>query len=86
MFESVVSFAKCCFTCLLIVFLSVGSTKNSTTHNLSMLQTFRTIWTSEGVRGLYRGIFPNFLKVAPAVSIAYVVYEQLKVILGVPTV
>uniref|UniRef100_A0A673NL97 Calcium-binding mitochondrial carrier protein SCaMC-3-like n=1 Tax=Sinocyclocheilus rhinocerous TaxID=307959 RepID=A0A673NL97_9TELE len=35
------------------------------------------------VPGLYRGIAPNFLKVIPAVSISYVVYEHMKKALGV---
>ncbi|KAF2145413.1 uncharacterized protein K452DRAFT_324418 [Aplosporella prunicola CBS 121167] len=32
----------------------------------------------EGVRGLFKGLTPNLLKVVPAVSITYVVYEQAK--------
>lgn len=32
----------------------------------------------EGVRGLYKGITPNLLKVVPAVSITYMVYENAK--------
>ena len=51
-----------------------------------MMATFRSILKEEGPRGLYRGILPNFLKVIPAVSIGYVVYEKLKLILGVTTV
>lgn len=49
----------------------------------TMLGTFRVILANEGVRGLYRGITPNFMKVAPAVSISYVVYERVRKILGV---
>jgi solute carrier family 25 phosphate transporter 23/24/25/41 len=41
------------------------------------------IWQADGVRGLYRGIVPNFMKVIPAVSISYVVYEKLRTALGV---
>ncbi|XP_046845149.1 calcium-binding mitochondrial carrier protein SCaMC-2-like [Xenia sp. Carnegie-2017] len=41
------------------------------------------IWQADGIRGLYRGIVPNFMKVIPAVSISYVVYEKLRTILGV---
>ena len=37
---------------------------------------------SEGIRGLFRGITPNLLKVAPAVSISYIVYENSKRIMG----
>nr|XP_058919268.1 mitochondrial adenyl nucleotide antiporter SLC25A23 isoform X1 [Kogia breviceps] len=50
---------------------------------LSMLGLLRHILSQEGVRGLYRGIAPNFMKVIPAVSISYVVYENMKQALGV---
>ncbi|XP_049416206.1 calcium-binding mitochondrial carrier protein SCaMC-3-like isoform X2 [Epinephelus fuscoguttatus] len=50
---------------------------------LSMLGQFKYIISHEGVPGLYRGITPNFLKVIPAVSISYVVYEHMKKVLGV---
>lgn len=53
---------------------------------LGMVATFKEIVQEEGPRGLYRGLLPNFLKVIPAVSIGYVVYEQLKLLLGVDTV
>jgi solute carrier family 25 phosphate transporter 23/24/25/41 len=36
---------------------------------------------NEGVRGLFKGITPNLLKVVPAVSITYVVYENAKKVL-----
>ncbi|KAM6219403.1 mitochondrial adenyl nucleotide antiporter SLC25A23 [Rhynchocyon petersi] len=49
----------------------------------SMLGLLRHILSQEGVRGLYRGIAPNFMKVIPAVSISYVVYENMKQALGV---
>lgn len=42
----------------------------------------RYILTNEGFFGLYRGIAPNFLKVAPAVGISYVVYEAIRKQLG----
>ncbi|CAL5873364.1 uncharacterized protein PFLUO_LOCUS7636 [Penicillium psychrofluorescens] len=41
----------------------------------------RTLQT-EGARGFYKGLTPNLLKVAPAVSISYVVYENSKRMLG----
>ncbi|XP_057673910.1 calcium-binding mitochondrial carrier protein SCaMC-3b isoform X2 [Corythoichthys intestinalis] len=57
----------------------------STEYNpkLTMVGQFRYILSNEGVSGLYRGIAPNFLKVIPAVSISYVVYEHMKKFLGV---
>ena len=48
-----------------------------------MRGTFREIVQREGLRGLYRGITPNFIKVIPAVSISYVVYEYASRSLGV---
>uniref|UniRef100_A0A672ZXX1 Solute carrier family 25 member 23b n=1 Tax=Sphaeramia orbicularis TaxID=375764 RepID=A0A672ZXX1_9TELE len=50
---------------------------------LTMVGQFKYIISHEGVPGLYRGITPNFLKVIPAVSISYVVYEHMKKVLGV---
>lgn len=50
---------------------------------MSMVGTFRRIIETEGIRGLYRGITPNFIKVLPAVSISYVVYEYSSHALGV---
>lgn len=44
---------------------------------------FKHILRNDGPKGLYRGIAPNFLKVAPAVSISYVVYEQMRTALGI---
>ena len=49
------------------------------THAIGL---FRHIWRTEGVRGLYRGLLPNFCKVAPAVSISYYVYERVRTRLG----
>ncbi|CAH1101508.1 unnamed protein product [Psylliodes chrysocephalus] len=49
----------------------------------TMTGVFRTIMEKEGVFGLYRGITPNFIKVMPAVSISYVVYEYSSRLLGV---
>ncbi|XP_045541969.1 calcium-binding mitochondrial carrier protein SCaMC-2 isoform X2 [Papilio machaon] len=49
----------------------------------TMRGVFRDIVQREGVVGLYRGITPNFIKVIPAVSISYVVYEYASRSLGV---
>ncbi|XP_052460958.1 calcium-binding mitochondrial carrier protein SCaMC-2-A [Carassius gibelio] len=50
---------------------------------VSMTGLFKQIMKTEGPTGLYRGLTPNFLKVIPAVSISYVVYENIKSTLGV---
>jgi solute carrier family 25 phosphate transporter 23/24/25/41 len=36
----------------------------------------------EGWRGLFKGLTPNLLKVVPAVSITYVVYDKSKKVIG----
>jgi len=53
------------------------------THAIGL---FRYILRTEGPFGLYRGIVPNFCKVAPAVSISYYVYERTRQHLGVEMV
>lgn len=53
------------------------------THAIGL---FKYILRTEGPRGLYRGIVPNFCKVAPAVSISYYVYERTRHSLGIEMV
>ena len=36
----------------------------------------------EGPRALFKGVTPNLLKVAPSVSISYIVYENAKQLMG----
>uniref|UniRef100_A0A1I7SLT4 Calcium-binding mitochondrial carrier protein SCaMC-2 n=1 Tax=Bursaphelenchus xylophilus TaxID=6326 RepID=A0A1I7SLT4_BURXY len=48
----------------------------------TMMGQVRYIMKNEGPAGLYRGITPNFMKVIPAVSISYVVYETVRKQLG----
>ncbi|TWW58262.1 Calcium-binding mitochondrial carrier protein SCaMC-1 [Takifugu flavidus] len=50
---------------------------------MSMSQIAKMILEKEGFFGLYRGILPNFMKVIPAVSISYVVYENMRYSLGI---
>lgn len=49
----------------------------------SMTSLMKKIVAKDGFFGLYRGILPNFMKVIPAVSISYVVYEYMKTGLGI---
>ncbi|XP_073975157.1 putative calcium-binding mitochondrial carrier F55A11.4 isoform X3 [Rhodnius prolixus] len=49
----------------------------------SMTSVFKRVIETEGIIGLYRGILPNCLKVVPAVSITYVVYEKGSISLGI---
>ncbi len=55
----------------------------STNKDYTMTSVFKNIIKNEGVPGLYRGITMNFVKVLPAVSISYVVYEFASNKLGV---
>ncbi|XP_064416065.1 mitochondrial adenyl nucleotide antiporter SLC25A24 isoform X2 [Latimeria chalumnae] len=50
---------------------------------LNMVSLLKKIIEKEGFFGLYRGIAPNFMKVIPAVSISYIVYEYMKTALGI---
>ncbi|KAK9463485.1 mitochondrial carrier domain-containing protein [Lipomyces oligophaga] len=47
-----------------------------------MIDVFSKTVQHEGYLGMFRGLVPNLLKVAPAVSISYVVYENCKSLLG----
>ncbi|KAH7414124.1 calcium dependent mitochondrial carrier protein-like protein [Phaeosphaeria sp. MPI-PUGE-AT-0046c] len=42
----------------------------------------RQTMKGEGVRGLFKGLTPNLLKVVPAVSITYVVYDKSKKVMN----
>ena len=52
-------------------------------EQVNMTKLVKKIVEKEGMLGLYRGILPNFMKVIPAVSISYVVYEYMKSGLGI---
>lgn len=41
-----------------------------------LVDCFAGIVRRDGVRGLYRGIWPNYLKVAPSISIQFVIFES----------
>ena len=38
----------------------------------------------EGVRGLYKGLVPNLIKLAPAAGIGWYLFEETKLWLGLP--
>lgn len=73
------------FTNFFFIFFLLVIAANTTLniHEHSMVGTFKKIIRTEGPAGLYRGITPNFIKVLPAVSISYVVYEYTSRALGV---
>lgn len=43
---------------------------------------FQKTVAREGIPGLFKGLVPNLAKVAPAVSISYFMYENLKNLMG----
>lgn len=45
---------------------------------MSMSDVFMKTYQHEGLRGFYKGLFPNLLKVVPSASITYMVYESMK--------
>lgn len=58
-----------------------GTVLHPATYN-SIGDVARKTLETEGPRGFYKGLTPNLMKVAPAVSISYVVYENAKRMLG----
>ncbi|KAL3021235.1 hypothetical protein AAZX31_05G186100 [Glycine max] len=51
---------------------------NSTSAYKGMSDVFWKTLKDEGFRGFYKGLIPNLLKVVPAASITYMVYESMK--------
>ncbi|RKP11551.1 mitochondrial carrier domain-containing protein [Piptocephalis cylindrospora] len=45
-------------------------------------EAIRSMVASEGIRGLYRGMIPNYLKVSPAIGVSFMTYEWCKNILS----
>lgn len=63
--------------------LSLSTASLDASVQTSMTGLIKKILAKDGFLGLYRGILPNFMKVIPAVSISYVVYEYMKTGLGI---
>lgn len=47
-------------------------------HYQGSWNAMKTIYRTEGIAALYRGLSINFWKVTPAVSISFTVYEHMK--------
>ncbi|TGZ77404.1 mitochondrial carrier [Ascodesmis nigricans] len=58
-----------------------GTIQHPQTYTGMVDVTMRTLNT-EGFLGLWRGLTPNLMKVLPAVSISYLVYENSKAVMG----
>lgn len=48
----------------------------------STMNCLRTVYVTEGISGLYRGVGVNLLKVAPSIGVTFVTYEITKAIVG----
>ena len=55
--------------------------KSQVFNYTSTADAVTTILRVEGVQGLYKGLVPNLLKVAPSMAIAFVTYEHVKAVL-----
>jgi len=53
-------------------------------HYKGIVDAFIRIYKEEGVIGFYRGLIPNFIKVVPAISVSFYVYELMKQFLKIP--
>lgn len=55
-----------------------GAAGNAPVYKSGVMGTFVHIRRTEGWRGLYRGILPEYLKVVPSVGIVFMTYEFMK--------
>ena len=58
-----------------------GAGGRARVYNTGLLGTFGHIIRTEGLKGLYRGILPEYYKVVPGVGIIFMTYEILKTVL-----
>ncbi|RAL52357.1 unnamed protein product [Cuscuta campestris] len=55
-----------------------GAGGRARVYNTGLVGAFRHIVRTEGFRGFYRGIMPEYYKVVPGVGIVFMTYEALK--------
>ena len=48
------------------------------TSPTSLNGVVREIYATDGMRGFYRGLAPNFMKAVPSVAISYLIFEKSK--------
>ncbi|XP_062216098.1 uncharacterized protein LOC133916440 [Phragmites australis] len=58
-----------------------GAAGRARVYQTGLYGTFGHIVRTEGFRGMYRGILPEYCKVVPGVGIVFMTYEMLKAIL-----
>ncbi|XVE99656.1 hypothetical protein REPUB_Repub03eG0218400 [Reevesia pubescens] len=59
-----------------------GAGGRARVYTTVLFGTFKHIFQTEGFRGLYRGILPEYYKVVPGVVICFMTYETLKMLLA----
>ncbi|KAL9421561.1 hypothetical protein AB3S75_033938 [Citrus x aurantiifolia] len=59
-----------------------GAGGRARVYTTGLFGTFQYIFRTEGFRGLYRGILPEYYKVVPGVGICFMTYETLKMLLA----
>lgn len=59
-----------------------GAGGRARVYKTGLFGTFRHIVRAEGLRGLYRGILPEYYKVVPSIGIVFMTYEKMKQILS----
>ncbi|EXC19375.1 Mitochondrial substrate carrier family protein B [Morus notabilis] len=59
-----------------------GAGGRARVYTTGLFGTFKHIFRTEGLRGLYRGILPEYYKVVPGVGICFMTYETLKLLLA----
>ncbi|KAL8508991.1 hypothetical protein ACS0TY_016252 [Phlomoides rotata] len=59
-----------------------GAGGRARVYNTGLFGTFGHILRTESLRGLYRGIMPEYYKVVPSVGIVFMTYETLKKLLS----
>ncbi|XP_002992848.2 mitochondrial substrate carrier family protein V [Selaginella moellendorffii] len=58
-----------------------GAAGQARVYKSGLMGTLKHILRSEGLRGLYRGIMPEYFKVIPSVGIVFMTYEFMKRVL-----
>ena len=59
-----------------------GAGGRARVYKRGIFGTFRHIVRTEGFRGLYRGILPEYYKVVPGVGIVFMTYETMNKLLS----
>eukprot|EP00210_Caulerpa_lentillifera_P000608 g589.t1 len=71
------------YPCSLVkIRLQAQGVDNAPREYNGMINCFAKILRNEGYRGLYKGLLPNFIKLAPAAGTSWLVFEKTKKFLG----